>query len=36
LNETAERETYLGAVTGLAKFYRRSPDGISDEEIQAY
>ena len=30
------RETYLWAVTGLAKFYRRSPDCISDEEIQAY
>ena len=30
------RETYLWAVTGLAKFYRRSPDGISDAEIQAY
>jgi len=30
------RETYLWAVTGLAKFYRRPPDRISDEEIQAY
>ena len=30
------RETYLAAVTGLAKFYRRSPDQISDEEVQAY
>lgn len=30
------RETYLWAVTSLAKFYRRSPDCISDEEIQAY
>ena len=30
------RETYLAAVTGLAKFYRRSPDRISDEEVQAY
>ena len=30
------RETYLWAVTGLARFYHRSPDHISDEEIQAY
>jgi len=30
------RESYLAAVTGLAKHYRRSPDQISDEEIQAY
>ena len=30
------RETYLDAVTGLAKFYHRSPDRISDEEVQAY
>ena len=30
------RESYLWAVTGLAKFYRRSPDQISDEEVQAY
>src|SRR3990172_1293584 len=30
------RETYLWAVTGLAKFYRRSPDQISDAEVQAY
>ena len=30
------RETYLGAVTGLAKHYRRSPDQITDEEVQAY
>jgi len=29
------RESYLWAVTGLARFYRRSPDGISDEEVQA-
>jgi hypothetical protein len=28
-------ETHLAAVTGLAKYYRRSPDQISDEEIQA-
>ena len=27
------RESYLWAVTGLARFYHRSPDQISDEEI---
>lgn len=30
------REAYLWAVTGLAKFYHRSPDQISDAEVQAY
>ena len=30
------RESYLWAVTGLAKFYRRPPDQISEEEVQAY
>ena len=30
------RESYLWAVTGLARFYRRSPDHISDDEVQAY
>jgi len=30
------RAAYLWAVTGLAKFYRRSPDQISDAEVQAY
>lgn len=30
------RESYLWAVTGLARFYRRSPDQITDAEIQAY
>lgn len=30
------REAYLWAVTGLAKFYRRPPDQISDEEVHAY
>ena len=30
------RESYLWAVTGLARFYQRSPDQISDDEIQAY
>ena len=29
------RETYLAAVTGLARHYQRSPDQISDEEVQA-
>ncbi len=30
------RESYLWAVTGLARFYHRPPDRISDEEVQAY
>jgi len=30
------RETYLWAVRGLSLFYRRSPDQISDQEIQTY
>ncbi len=30
------RETYLWAVTGLATCSRRSPDQISNEEVQAY
>lgn len=30
------RESYLWAVTGLARFYHRSPDQISDAEMQAY
>ena len=30
------RESYLWAVSGLARFYRRSPDQISDAEVQAY
>lgn len=30
------RETYLDAVRGLATFHRRSPDQISDAEVQAY
>lgn len=30
------RETYVDVVRGLAKHYRRSPDLITDEEIQAY
>jgi len=30
------REAYLAAVTGLARFYRRPPDQISDQDIQSY
>ena len=30
------RESYLEAVTGLARFFRRSPDQITDAEVQAY
>jgi site-specific recombinase XerD len=30
------RETYLSAVTGLARYYHRSPDQIADDEVQAY
>ena len=30
------RETYLRAITGLARHYRRSPDQVSDDEVQAY
>ena len=30
------RETYLAAVTGLARHYHRSPDQMSDDEVQAY
>lgn len=30
------RESYLWAVTGLATFYHRSPDQVSDGEVQAY
>ena len=30
------RESYLWAVTGLATFYHRSPDQLSDGEVQAY
>jgi site-specific recombinase XerD len=30
------RESYLYSVTGLAKFYRRSPDRISEAEVQRY
>src|SRR5256885_7803559 len=27
---------YVGAVRGLAKFYRKSPDQISEEELRRY
>ena len=30
------QEAYLGAVAGVARFYRRSPDQLTDEEVQAY
>jgi integrase/recombinase XerD len=29
-------EAYIAAVTGLASYYRRSPDGISNEDIKTY
>src|SRR5438034_6154077 len=30
------REAYLGAVAKLAKYYRRSPDRINEQEVQNY
>ena len=30
------RETYLAAVARLARHYRRAPDRLSPEEVQAY
>jgi site-specific recombinase XerD len=30
------REAYLGAVAQLAKYYQRSPDRISEQEVQQY
>ena len=30
------RESYLAAVSALAKYYRRSPDLLTEEEMQAY
>jgi integrase/recombinase XerD len=30
------REAYLGAVAGLAKYYGRRPDRISEQEVQKY
>src|SRR3990172_12915507 len=29
-------EAYIGAVVGLAKYYRRSPDQLTNDEVQAY
>jgi len=30
------QEAYLAAVTGLAKYYHRSPDRVSEDEVQVY
>ena len=30
------QESYLGAMIGLVKHYRRSPDQLTQEEIRAY
>src|SRR5690349_11935707 len=30
------REAYVHAVSALARYYQRSPEGITDEEIKAY
>ena len=30
------REAYLGAVAGLAKYYKRTPDAITEREVQDY
>jgi site-specific recombinase XerD len=30
------RESYLGAVARMARFYRRSPERVSEPEVQAY
>ena len=30
------RESYIGAVYGLAKYYRRRADRLSVEEVQRY
>jgi integrase/recombinase XerD len=30
------REAYLGAVAGLAKYYARGPDCITEQEVQSY
>ena len=29
-------ETYIAAVVRLAKYYRRSPDQLTNDEVQAY
>lgn len=35
LTENTQR-AYLGAVTGLARYYRRPPDQLTDAEVRAY
>ena len=30
------RESYIAAVAGIAKFYKRSPDTLSEDEVQGY
>ena len=35
LSERTEQR-YVGAVAGLAKFYKRGPDTLGDEEVQRY
>jgi hypothetical protein len=30
------REAYLQSVRGLAKYYHRSPDELTDKDVQAY
>ena len=30
------REAYLNAVAGLAKHYQRSPERVSEAEVQSY
>ena len=30
------QEAYVGAVRGLAKYYKRSPEEITQEEVRAY
>ena len=34
--QTSTRETYVQSARGLAAFYRRSPDNLSEEEVRAY
>ena len=30
------RESYIASVVGIAKYYKRSPDTLSEEEVQRY
>ena len=30
------REAYIAAVVGIAKYYRRSPEQLSEDEIERY